>query len=151
MSPSGIAGSYCYFITGDRNVWGHGNPLQYSCLENPLRQRRLVGCSPSGHKESGMTEWLSTAQECMLLAYGYVFPSPHTEIFAPEKGSAEARGARAQIEIHWTDCAAILVPTQTQPWLQVLSVAHSRLLPSGFATTSSSGVAGSHVGLWVRN
>ena len=26
---------------------GHGNPLQYSCLENPHGQRSLVGCSPS--------------------------------------------------------------------------------------------------------
>ena len=25
---------------------GHGNPLQYSCLENPRGQRRLVGYSP---------------------------------------------------------------------------------------------------------
>ena len=25
---------------------GHGNPLQYSCLENPCEQRSLVGCSP---------------------------------------------------------------------------------------------------------
>ena len=78
-------------------------------------QRRLVGCSPLGRKEWDMTEWLSTARECMLLAYGYVIPSPHTEIFAPEKESAEARGARAQTEIHWTDCAAIDVSTQMQP------------------------------------
>ena len=35
---------------------GHGNPLQYSCLENPYRQRNLVGYSPWGHKESDMTE-----------------------------------------------------------------------------------------------
>ena len=28
----------------------HGNPLQYSCLENPLRQRSLVGYSPWGHR-----------------------------------------------------------------------------------------------------
>ena len=27
---------------------GHGNPLQYSCLENPHGQRSLVGCSPWG-------------------------------------------------------------------------------------------------------
>ena len=38
---------------------GHGNPLQYSCLENPHRQKSLVGCSPCGHKESDMTEQLS--------------------------------------------------------------------------------------------
>ena len=35
---------------------GHGNPLQYSCLENPHGQRSLVGFSPWGHKESDMTE-----------------------------------------------------------------------------------------------
>ena len=39
----------------------HGNPLQYSGLENPHGQRRLVGCNPWGHKESDMTERLSTA------------------------------------------------------------------------------------------
>ena len=41
---------------------GHGNPLQYSCLENPQGQRSLVGYSPWGHKESDRTEQLSTAQ-----------------------------------------------------------------------------------------
>ena len=41
---------------------GHGNSLQYSCLENPHEQRSLVGYSPLGHKESDMTERLSTAQ-----------------------------------------------------------------------------------------
>ena len=30
---------------------GHGNPLQYSCLENPHRQRSLAGYSPWGRKE----------------------------------------------------------------------------------------------------
>ena len=40
---------------------GHGNPLQYSCLENPHEQRSLAGYSPWGHKESDMTERLSTA------------------------------------------------------------------------------------------
>ena len=35
---------------------GHGNPFQYSCLENPQGQRNLVGYSPWGHKESGTTE-----------------------------------------------------------------------------------------------
>ena len=41
---------------------GHGNPLQYSCLENPHGQRSLVGYSPWGHKESDTTVRLSTAQ-----------------------------------------------------------------------------------------
>ena len=35
---------------------GHGNPLQYSCLENPDGQRSLAGYSPGGHQESDMTE-----------------------------------------------------------------------------------------------
>ena len=37
---------------GERN----GNPLQYSCLENPHRQRILVGYSPQGHKELSKIE-----------------------------------------------------------------------------------------------
>ena len=40
---------------------GHGNPLQYSCLENPHGQRSLMGCSQWGCKESDTTEQLSTA------------------------------------------------------------------------------------------
>ena len=35
---------------------GNGNPLQYSCLENPHGQRILVGYSPYGCKELNMTE-----------------------------------------------------------------------------------------------
>ena len=34
---------------------GLGNPLQYSCLENPHGQRSLVGYSPWGHKGSDTT------------------------------------------------------------------------------------------------
>ena len=40
---------------------GHGNPLQYSCLESPHGQRSLEGYSPWGRKESDTTEQLSTA------------------------------------------------------------------------------------------
>ena len=38
----------------------HGNPLQYSCLENPHGQRSLADYSPWGRKESDMTEQLKT-------------------------------------------------------------------------------------------
>ena len=44
---------------------GHGNPLQYSCLENPHGQCSLMGYSPWGHKESDITERLNTAHICM--------------------------------------------------------------------------------------
>ena len=45
---------------------GHGNPLQYSWVENPHEQRSLAGCSPWNHRESDMTEQPSTAQHSMI-------------------------------------------------------------------------------------
>ena len=41
---------------------GNGNPLHYSCLENPHGQRSLADDNLWGHKEKGTTECLSTAQ-----------------------------------------------------------------------------------------
>ena len=35
---------------------GQGNPLQFSCLENPHEQRSLVGYHPWGRKQSDTTE-----------------------------------------------------------------------------------------------
>ena len=55
---AGDLGSIPEFRTSPRG--GHGNPLQYSCLENPYGQRSLVGYSPWGHKESDTTERLSS-------------------------------------------------------------------------------------------
>ena len=46
-------------IPGSGRSPGEGNayPFQYSCLENPMgRERSLAGYSPSGHKESDITE-----------------------------------------------------------------------------------------------
>ena len=39
---------------------GHGNPLQYSCLENLHGQRSLAGYNPWGRKELDTTERLNT-------------------------------------------------------------------------------------------
>ena len=44
---------------------GHGNPLQYSCLEDLHGQMCLAGYSPWGCKESDTAEWLSTAQHSL--------------------------------------------------------------------------------------
>ena len=41
---------------------GHGNPFQYSCLENSHRQRSMASYNPWGHKESDTTEWLIQLQ-----------------------------------------------------------------------------------------
>ena len=34
----------------------HGNPLQYSCLENPMDKGAWQSYSPQGHMELDMTE-----------------------------------------------------------------------------------------------
>ena len=47
---------------------GHGNPLKYSCLENPHGQRSLAGYSPWGRKESDTTKRLSIAQHRKILS-----------------------------------------------------------------------------------
>ena len=43
-----------------------GKPLQYSCLENPHRQRSLAGFSPGSRKDLDTTERLSTAQQYII-------------------------------------------------------------------------------------
>ena len=40
---------------------GHGNPLQYFCLENPHGQSSLEGYNPWGHKESDTAEHSTAA------------------------------------------------------------------------------------------
>ena len=45
---------------GLENPLEEGNPLQYSCLENPHGQRSLAGYSPWGRKELDITEQLRT-------------------------------------------------------------------------------------------
>ena len=55
---------------GRSSQGGNGNPLEYSCLENSHGQRSLDGYSPWGHKESDITEQLSTAQ------HGTIAPRP---------------------------------------------------------------------------
>ena len=46
---------------------GHGNPLQYSCLENPTDEGGLVGYSPWGCKESDTSE--ATEHTCCPLSW----------------------------------------------------------------------------------
>ena len=67
---------------------GHGNPLQYSCLENSHGPRTLAGYSPWDHKESDTTERLSThtqGNKWSLFSRqehwsGLPFPSPMHEV-----------------------------------------------------------------------
>ena len=43
-------------VSGISPGGGHGNPLQYSCLEETHGQRSLAGYSPCGRKGSDKTE-----------------------------------------------------------------------------------------------
>ena len=45
----------------------HGNPLQYSCLENPHGQRSVASYSPWGCKDLDMTEQLNIAQHGTIM------------------------------------------------------------------------------------
>ena len=50
-------GTWVHFLDWeDPSGEGHGNRLQYSCLENPHGQRSLAGDSLWGCKRVGMTE-----------------------------------------------------------------------------------------------
>ena len=64
---------------GKSHGGGHGNPLQYSGLENPRGQRSLAGYGPWGCKESVTTEPLSTAQgsnPCPQDSEGRLYQTP---------------------------------------------------------------------------
>ena len=61
-------------ISGRSPREGNGNPLHYSCLENPSHgQRNLAGYSAWGHKESDTTERLSThTNDVCIYIYVYI-------------------------------------------------------------------------------
>ena len=67
---------------------GNGNPLQYSCLENPHGQSSLAGYSPLGCKESDTTEHLSTAHSFSVSLKGYIL-FLMLELSVHEMGSQE--------------------------------------------------------------
>ena len=70
--PSSLAGKESACNAGDLG-WipglgrspgeGNGNPLQYSCLQNPHGQRSLAGYCLWGHQESDMTAQYSKWQD----------------------------------------------------------------------------------------
>ena len=43
-------------VSGRSSGEGNDNSLQYSCLENSMEKRSLMGYSPWGHKELDTTE-----------------------------------------------------------------------------------------------
>ena len=57
---------------GRSHAGGPGNPVEYSCLENPHGQRSLA--SYMGSKESDMTKQLSTAHRLLKISLIKVSP-----------------------------------------------------------------------------
>ena len=49
---------------------GNGNPLQYSCLENPMDGGAWWATVHGGHKELDMTEQLNTSLHMRFLSSG---------------------------------------------------------------------------------
>ena len=89
---------------------GHGNPLQYSCLENPHGQRSLVGYSPSGLKESNMTERLSTAQHIRWFGFMLRFVTLCSRLTPPVfKGGPQSLGRSPW---HLLSCGHLLCSLQ---------------------------------------
>ena len=79
---------------------GHGNPLQYSCLENPHGQRNLAGYSPWGCKESDMPERLSRAQHICIyikttLTSSWIITTVIKHYKWPKKGRGQEKKAYA--------------------------------------------------------
>ena len=61
---------------------GYGNPLQYSCLENPQEHRSLAGFSSCSHKEPDTTEGLSATQHMyypifIIIMVNHLRRAPH--------------------------------------------------------------------------
>ena len=90
---------------------GQGNPLQYSCLENPHGQKSLVGCSSLGHEDSDMTETIA---------------SMHLEIASGSSALKDGPYLRCK---SW---AMSLSETEEDPvgssWVQILSTAPPPIL-----------------------
>ena len=68
---------------------GHGNPLQYSCLENPRGQRSLMGCSPC----------VSKSQTCHSSVLAWRIPG------TGEPGGLPSVGSH-RVGHDWSDAAA---------------------------------------------
>ena len=66
---------------------GNGDPLQYSCLENPMG-RGAWGCSPWGREESGMTEQLDFDFSLSCIGEGHGNPLQCSCLENPRDGGA---------------------------------------------------------------
>ena len=92
---------------------GHGNLLQYSCLENRRGQRSLEGCSPWGRKESVLPKWLSVHTHTHSIFGGFWESRRNCMANAAwMKAVVRSKPAAARLGKPWanTDCAALCGP-----------------------------------------
>ena len=86
---------------------GHGNPLQYSCLENPHGQRSLAGHSPWGRKQSDVTERLGTEHKqrgpTVL----------HVELWSLSRGSQDGVGVWGRMDTYLRMAELFCCPPET--------------------------------------
>ena len=84
---------------------GHGNPLQYSCLENPI-----AGYSPKGHKEADMTECILTHHCPLRVSFPFFFSLSLSffvvaacKVLVPQPGiEPKTPAVETQSLNHWT-------------------------------------------------
>ena len=55
--------------SGKSTGGGHGNPLQYSCLENPMDRGAWWATAPGATKSPTQLKWLSTHVACIQLIF----------------------------------------------------------------------------------
>ena len=79
---------------------GHGNPLQYFCLENPPEQRSLAGYSPWRRKELDTTEQLSTAQHVKKASFDPGLEDDNTSRMAGKEGGVSGENLQTRVCVH---------------------------------------------------
>ena len=76
---------------------GHGNPLQYFCLETPHEQRSLAGYSPWHRKELDTTEQLSTTQHVKKASFDPGLEDDNTSRMAGKEGGVSGENLQTHM------------------------------------------------------
>ena len=105
----------------------HGNPLQYSCLENPHGQRSLAGYGPWGCKELDMPEWLSIAQYICIyikttLTYSWIKTTVIKHYKWPKKGGGKRRKPTLAHSGHPIASLGLLSSSANNPYKEKLTL-----------------------------
>ena len=78
---------------------GHGNPLQYSFLENPHGQKSLVGYSPWSRKQLDRTDSLNSLTHSLASRSVLVFPSCSVPFLGVCSGLSRGGETRGSLQV----------------------------------------------------